>query len=109
GWLVGPPSLTEDFGKLVEFNTSCAPGFVQQAAVVALREGEASVRAFVAELARRRDALVGRLEAIEGVTVGVPDGAMYAFFRVAGERDSLALAKSLVREARIGLAPGAAF
>jgi aspartate/methionine/tyrosine aminotransferase len=34
---------------------------------------------------------------------------MYAFFRIDGERDSLALAKALVREAGIGLAPGVAF
>lgn len=109
GWLVVPPSLTDDLGKLVEFNTSCAPGFIQQAAIVALRDGEPLIRDFVAELGRRRDALMARLDRLPGVQAGIPDGAMYAFFRIDGERDSLALAKSLVREARIGLAPGAAF
>jgi aspartate/methionine/tyrosine aminotransferase len=34
---------------------------------------------------------------------------MYAFFRVDGEDDSLALAKRLVAEHGLGLAPGAAF
>ena len=34
---------------------------------------------------------------------------MYAFFRVAGMTDSLAFCKKLVRTARLGLAPGAAF
>ena len=34
---------------------------------------------------------------------------MYAFFRIAGHDDSLALAKRLVNEAGVGLAPGAAF
>ena len=34
---------------------------------------------------------------------------MYAFFRIAGHDDSLALAKRLVTEAGLGLAPGAAF
>ena len=34
---------------------------------------------------------------------------MYAFFRIAGHTDSLALAKRLVVEAGLGLAPGAAF
>src|SRR5690606_33970762 len=84
GWLVVPPSLGADLGKLVEFNTSCAPGFVQQAAVVALRDGESVVRSFVDELGRRRDALLGRLAAIDGVEAGIPDGAMYAFFRIEG-------------------------
>lgn len=109
GWLVVPPSLTADLAKLVEFNTSCAPGFVQQAAVAALRDGEPFVRDFVTELGRRRDALLSGLSRIERVSAGIPDGAMYAFLRIDGAHDSLALAKSLVREARIGLAPGAAF
>lgn len=109
GWLVVPPSLSPDLAKLVEFNTSCAPGFVQQAAVVATRQGEPIVREFVTELGRRRDALLAGLATIDGLTVGRPDGAMYAFFRIDGERDSLALAKALVREAGIGLAPGVAF
>jgi aspartate/methionine/tyrosine aminotransferase len=34
---------------------------------------------------------------------------MYVFFRVPGAEDSLALCKQLVREARLGLAPGSAF
>jgi aspartate/methionine/tyrosine aminotransferase len=36
-------------------------------------------------------------------------GGMYAFFRLQGFDDSLALAKRLVAEAGIGLAPGNAF
>jgi aspartate/methionine/tyrosine aminotransferase len=34
---------------------------------------------------------------------------MYAFFRVEGVRDSFAFCTQLVREARLGLAPGSAF
>jgi aspartate aminotransferase len=34
---------------------------------------------------------------------------MYLFFRLRGERDSLGLAKRLVAEAGLGLAPGSAF
>ena len=34
---------------------------------------------------------------------------MYAFFRIAGMSDSLALCKRLVSEAKLGLAPGSAF
>ena len=34
---------------------------------------------------------------------------MYAFFRVQGHGDSVALARRLVAEAGLGLAPGAAF
>mgnify|MGYP002778328648 CR=1 FL=1 len=109
GWAVAPEPLVADLAKLIEFNTSCAPGFVQQAAVAAVRDGEPAVREFVDSLAASRDALLPALRALPGIEVGEPEGAMYAFFRVAGERDSLALAKRLVHEAGIGLAPGAAF
>jgi aspartate/methionine/tyrosine aminotransferase len=45
----------------------------------------------------------------EDIEIGYPDGAMYVFFKIKGANDSLALAKALVREAGIGLAPGIAF
>ena len=38
-----------------------------------------------------------------------PEGAMYVFFRIAGVSQSLEFCKQLVREARLGLAPGSAF
>lgn len=109
GWLVVPPTLLEDLGKLIEFNTSCAPGFVQRAGLAAVRDGEPVVHRFVDELGRRRDALLDALRGTPGVEVAEPQGAMYAFFRIEGEPDSLALAKTLVRECRLGLAPGIAF
>jgi aspartate/methionine/tyrosine aminotransferase len=34
---------------------------------------------------------------------------MYAFFRIAGRGNSLELAKDIVREVSLGLAPGSAF
>ena len=56
-----------------------------------------------------RDTLLPQLAALPGVSVAVPAGGMYAFFRIEGFDDSLALAKRLVAEAGLGLAPGAAF
>ncbi len=50
------------------------------------------------------------LAALPGLEVAPPPGAMYLFFRIAGRSDdSVALAKQLVAEAGLGLAPGAAF
>ena len=49
------------------------------------------------------------LSALPGVEAHAPDGAMYVFFRLAGAADSLSLCKQLVRDARLGLAPGSAF
>jgi aspartate/methionine/tyrosine aminotransferase len=109
GWLVMPEPLTADVEKLVEFNTSCAPGFVQRAGLAAVRHGEAETLSFVADVRAGAQALVEALRAVPGVRPVAPDGAMYVLLRVEGEPDSLALAKALVREARLGLAPGVAF
>ncbi|MEO8113373.1 MAG: aminotransferase class I/II-fold pyridoxal phosphate-dependent enzyme, partial [Phenylobacterium sp.] len=109
GWMVVPPSLTDSLGVLVEYNTSCAPDFVQAGALAALREGEPYVAALKAELAAARDQVLGALRAMPGVEAPEPDGGMYAFFRIAGCTDSMALARRLIEEAGLGLAPGGAF
>lgn len=109
GWLCAPPALVADLGKLIEYNTSCAPPFVQRAAVVALEQGEPLVARSRARLQAARDHLVAGLRTLPGVEVGLPEGAMYAFFRVGGLQDSLAFCKALVAQAGLGLAPGVAF
>ena len=109
GWLVAPASLVPELAKLIEYNTSCAPGFVQRAGIAAVTHGEAVVERFVGRLRSARDLLVTRLRELPGVVVAPPPGAMYTFFRIAGAADSLAFCKRLVAEAKLGLAPGAAF
>ena len=109
GWQVLPPSLVEAMGKLIEFNTSCAPVFVQRAGLAALAGAAEFVPGLVGRLRHCRDTLLPQLAALPGVQVATPEGGMYAFFRVEGQDDSLAFAKRLVTEAGLGLAPGAAF
>jgi len=109
GWIVAPGTLLPDLGKLIEYNTSCSPTFVQRAAVVAINDGEATIAHTLERYRTARDFLVTELNAIPGVSAAAPTGAMYVFFRVAGVTDSLEFCKRLVREVRLGLAPGSAF
>ena len=109
GWMVAPAALIEAMGKLIEFNTSCAPVFVQRGALAALARADEFVPGLVARMKACRDTLLPALAALPGVSVAVPDGGMYAFFRVQGQDDSLAFAKRLVVDHGLGLAPGAAF
>ena len=109
GWLVVPPTLMADLGKLVEYNTSCAPVFVQRAGVAAITKGEPVIARTRERFRRARDFLVGKLRGLEKIRVAVPEGAMYVFLRVEGVSDSLAFCKRLVRDYGLGLAPGAAF
>jgi aspartate/methionine/tyrosine aminotransferase len=109
GWLVMPPTMTHDMGKLIEFNTSCASVFTQRAAMVALQREVEVTPALVAHFKQCRDTLVPLLQALPGVQLQAAPGGMYAFFRLEGFDDSLATAKRLVVEAGLGLAPGEAF
>ncbi len=112
GWLVMPPVMTEQVGKLIEFNTSCAPVFVQRAGLVAIERTEEITPRVVQHLKLCRDTLVPLLQALPGVQVAPAKGGMYAFFRLEDQSrfsDSLETAKKLVLEAGLGLAPGDAF
>ena len=109
GWIVAPTSLMDDLGKLVEYNTSCAPAFVQQAGIAAVQQGERFTQDLVLDLKASRDHLVRALSTVPGVDVKAPPGAMYVFFSMPGASRSLELCKAMVREVGLGVAPGSAF
>jgi len=109
GWLVMPAAMTPHMGKLVEFNTSCASVFTQRAGLAALQRMDEVTPRVVAHLKACRDTLVPLLQALPQVELQAAKGGMYAFFKLDGFGDSLALAKRLVAEAGLGLAPGNAF
>ena len=109
GWMTIPPDLLPVMEKLVEFNTSGSPTFLQHAGIVAIREGEPFIAGFVARCRAARDVAIDGLQACRRVEVARPEGAFYAFFRVDGITDSLAFAKELLGRTKVGLAPGNAF
>jgi aspartate/methionine/tyrosine aminotransferase len=109
GWLVAPQALVPSLGMLVEYNTSCAPGFVQRAGLAAITAGEPTVRRSRERYRQARDLLAARLAKLPGISAPPPAGGMYLFFRIQGLADSLAFAQRLVAEAKLGLAPGVAF
>jgi aspartate/methionine/tyrosine aminotransferase len=109
GWLVMPTTMTHHMGKLIEFNTSCASVFTQRAAQVAMERTDEVTPRVVAHLKACRDVLVPRLQVLERVQVQPAKGGMYAFFKLSGFDDSLDVAKRLVADVGLGLAPGNAF
>lgn len=108
GWLTAPQALMGQLPKLLEYNTSCAPEFVQLAGIAALQMGEVAADAARERLQANRDLLVGALGELDGVELTLPRGAMYLFFRLRGVTDTMATARRLV-DAGLGLAPGVAF
>jgi aspartate/methionine/tyrosine aminotransferase len=109
GWMVVPPAILSDLASLLEYNVSCVPEFSQRAGAIALRDGEPYVLQLRAELAHTKKRLVAALRQLPRLEVPEADGAMYLFLRVAGQMDSLHLAKQLIDEVGLGLAPGRAF
>lgn len=109
GWIAAPAALGPALAMLTEYNIAGPPGFTQQAGIAALTGGEAHVAWQRDRLAAAYALVAARLAAMPGVTFIAPEGAFYAFFRVDGLADSLGFAKRLLREAKVGLAPGRAF
>ncbi|MDE2430802.1 MAG: pyridoxal phosphate-dependent aminotransferase, partial [Burkholderiales bacterium] len=100
GWIVAPANLIGDIGNLIEYNTSCAPAFVQHAADYAMANGEVTVKRTVDRLKNARDFLAAGLSDIPRIqSAPVATGAMYSFFKVDGVDDSLQFCKTLVNEA----------
>ena len=109
GWLITPPSFIETLGRLIEFNTSGSPHFLQYGCLTAIRDGEDYVHETVERCRQGGEIVFQRLSALPRVHMARPQGAFYAFFRVDGLRDSMAFAKRLLEETNVGLSPGSAF
>lgn len=109
GYAIAPPKLARAMTHLQEFVVSHAFGAAQEAARIALIEGKSFVREAQARYAKHAAIAVDRLRRLDGVEVPRPTGAFYVFPRLAGLRDSFSLCERLVRDLRLGLAPGSAF
>ena len=109
GWIVFPDGATDAFEKLIQFNTSGAPEFLQHGAIAALDDGEEFVKYFAERCAAGRDVVNSRLALMPRVRNVPNHGSFYAMFEVDGMTDTLRFCKRAVAEAGIGMAPGIAF
>jgi aspartate aminotransferase len=109
GWAQSNARVIRAMYTAVEFMTSNPSAMIQQAGIVALRDGEQSVRELRDHFTKRRAQVMSALAAMPGFEVSPPAGAFYAFPRVEGLTDSAAFAMTLLRETGVALAPGSAF
>jgi len=113
GWRLGYALTNENLAKLMtklqEFVVSNPAAMVQRAGIVALRDGEPYVKEIREKYARQRQLTLDKLRSIPNVSLPIPQGGFYAFPRIDGLHDSLAFAKKLLLEGRVGMAPGIAF
>ena len=114
GWRLGYVAAPEEYilamNKFHQYNTTCAPNFVQLASAAALNEEGDEVNAMVREYKRRRDHAVKAINEIPGLSCQCPKGAFYIFINIKelGMKSAEA-ADYLLEEAKIALVPGDVF
>ena len=105
----GHSELIDAMMKVHQYSMLCAPILSQEAAVEALAHGGDAVLSMREQYHRRRDLIVGRLNAA-GLACHSPRGAFYAFPSVAstglGDRD---FAYGLLNSQGVAVVPGSAF
>ncbi|MFL6202107.1 MAG: pyridoxal phosphate-dependent aminotransferase [Thermoanaerobaculia bacterium] len=114
GYLLGPAPVVKAVDIIQSHATSNPTSFAMVGALEALRSSEPAVREMIAEYEARRDLLIPRLNQLPGFDCRPPDGAFYAFPRVAdafrpGRRGSVELTEFLLEKANVAVVPGAAF
>ncbi len=109
GWIVAPAVFEGKLGQLTEFNTSCTAGFIQEAGITALRDGEEEIASLLEKIQTGYELSAERLNTFSRVEFIEPDGAFYCFFRVDGLTNSFAAAVEILEQTKVGLAPGVAF
>ncbi len=109
GWITAPATLEKTFAHLTEFNIACPAGFIQEAGLAMIEQGEAEVSLLQHKLSKALTLTRTRLKHFEDISFIEPDGAFYCFFSVRGLTDSLAFAHALLEQTKVGLAPGLAF
>jgi aspartate/methionine/tyrosine aminotransferase len=110
GWLTHPASLANQMAVLSMSNNTGATTFAQWGAVAALSPQGDAFRAFLLERCRAGYEVTRRfVDSQNRIRWIAPQGAFYGFLHVDGMRDSFNFACDLVRNARVGVAPGSAF
>ena len=120
GYAAGPQALIKAIGKIQSQSTSNPCSVSQWAAVEALNGTQEFIAANNAVFQRRRDMVVEMLNAAEGVSCPVPEGAFYVYPTISGcigktsaggakIVDDEAFATALLEEKGVAVVFGAAF
>ncbi|MFM2485025.1 pyridoxal phosphate-dependent aminotransferase [Celerinatantimonas yamalensis] len=110
GWLTLPKVLRPTITKLIEFNVSCAPAFVQAAGLAAITQGEVFLQQTLVRFRQSRTMVYDALNDVDGITLYDMPATFYAFIKVDGlADDSQAYILNMIRNEKVGVAPGEAF
>ncbi len=109
GYLAAGKTLVKQITKVHQYAIMCSPTTSQYAAVEALKNGEESIKAMVAEYSDRRKIITDGFDKM-GFPCFSPNGAFYIFPSI--KRSGLSseeFCERLLREEKVALVPGTAF
>jgi aspartate/methionine/tyrosine aminotransferase len=119
GWMIGPADVIKAAGNLQSHATSNVANVSQIAALAAVSGNLDAVAQMRAAFDRRRQTITGILDAIDGVTCPLPEGAFYVYPSVKGVigrtirgrevTSSAELSAIILDEAEVAVVPGEAF
>ena len=119
GWMLGPEYVTKACDKIQGQATTNPSSVAQRAAIAALSGSWEPMEEMRQAFEARRSIIVDGLNAIDGISCRLPEGAFYAFANVkeligrqgGGKtlENDLDIAGYLLEEARCALVPGTAF
>ncbi len=119
GWLIGPKDVVTATANLQSHATSNVANVSQVAALAAVSGDLTAVTAMRSAFDRRRVTITGLLDAIDGITCPLPEGAFYVYPSVKGvlgrtirgkvPTTSAELAALILDEAEVAVVPGEAF
>lgn len=119
GYAAGPEALIKAMTKIQSQSTSNPTSISQAAAVEAIGGPQDIIEVMGKEFSKRRNMLVEGLNAIDGISCLLPEGAFYVFPNVSGLygrtfkgkkiEGSLDVAAYLIEEAGVAVVPGVAF
>lgn len=120
GYLAAERPIVKATAKVQSQLTSAPCSISQKAGLAALQMDKAPIWEMVAAFRQRRDFMLERLQAINGITCPKPEGAFYLFPQVSafyGRRtpegqtitDSTSLCLYLLEQCHVALVPGEAF
>ncbi|MFO1037662.1 MAG: pyridoxal phosphate-dependent aminotransferase [Geminicoccaceae bacterium] len=110
GWLIGPQELARHAANLALAMLYGSPGFIQDAATVALTTALTEPAAAKETLRRRRDAVVRRLGQLPGLACTPPAAGMFLMLDVRGTGlDAMGFARGLLDSEAVAVLPADAF
>jgi aspartate/methionine/tyrosine aminotransferase len=110
GWLTHPKSVEPAAAAMAQCNNTGATHFLQYGAIAALTpQGDAFRKELVARCRHGREVVENWIKGQNRIRWLKPEGAFYGFLQVDGLKDSLGFCQRMVKDDKVGIAPGWAF